>query len=197
MPVATQRGPHAYSYADYLGLEEDSNVRHEFLSGEIYAMAGGSPEHAMICASVIADLGGQLRGKHCRVATSDLRVRVLDTGLATYPDVTVICGPVALDPADTKRQTVTNPTVLIEVTSKSTEDFDRGEKFENYRRISTLREYVLVSQVARSVEVHRRDPNDSWTAEIIGPGGRARLESLGVDLDVDSIFDAALGTGKP
>lgn len=189
---------HGYTYQDYLTLEADSNVRHEYLDGEIYAMAGGSVEHAMLCADVITELRTQLRGGQCRVATSDLRVRVLATGKATYPDATVLCGEAELDPDDPQGHTLINPTALVEVTSKSTEDYDRGDKFDlHYRLIPTLREYVLVSHRERSIELRRRDATGEWSTHVAGPGASLKLESLDAVLDVDSLYDAALGTGRP
>src|SRR5689334_9732286 len=103
---------HRYTYAEYLTLERSANTRHEFCDGEIFAMAGGTPTHAVICANLTILLGTQLRGRGCMTHSSDLRIRVLETGLATYPDVSVICGRRELDPED--RNTVTNPVLLIE-----------------------------------------------------------------------------------
>ncbi len=196
--MSVARRLHGYTYQDYLTLEADSNVRHEYLEGEIYAMAGGSVEHALLSADVITELRLQLRGGPCRVATSDLRVRVLETGKATYPDATVICGEAQLDPEDAQGHTVVNPTVVVEVTSRSTEDYDRGDKFGlHFSRIPTLMEYVLVSHRERSIEVRRRGPNDQWTASVAGAGESVRLESLDAVLDVDALYDAALGAGRP
>src|SRR4051812_47915275 len=91
---------HRYTYQEYLAFERSSNARHEFFDGEIYAMAGGTPAHAMICGNLISIFNSQLRGKGCQAYTSDLRIRVLETGLATYPDVSVVCGQRELDPED-------------------------------------------------------------------------------------------------
>jgi Uma2 family endonuclease len=112
-----------YSWAEYLALEASSNVKHEFLDGQIYGMAGGTPEHAALAAATIGILFGQLRGGPCRVYDADLRIRVLATSLATYPDAAVVCGPLERDPADPDG--VTNPTLLVEVLSSSTEEYDR------------------------------------------------------------------------
>ena len=196
--VNVARRLHGYTYQDYLTLEADSNVRHEYLEGEIYATAGGTLEHALLCSGVITELGVQLRGGPCRIATSDLRVRVLETGKATYPDATVICGDAELDPEDVQGQTVINPIALVEVTSKSTEDYDRGDKFElHYRRVPTLQEYVLVSHRERTIEIRRRTPDDEWIRSIAGSGESVCLESLSATLDVDALYDAALGSGRP
>ncbi len=118
-----------YTFRDYLALEESGNVKHEFYQGEIYAMAGGTPAHAALQVAVPSLLFPQIRGGTCRAHGAVLRVRVLATGLATYPDVTPVCGPRELDPEDAN--TVVNPTVLFEVLSPGTAEFDRGGKFEN------------------------------------------------------------------
>ena len=120
-----------HTFAEYLELEEISAVRHEFYAGEIYAMAGGTPEHAAMAAAIATLFGRQLEGGACRVYSSDLRVRVLATGLATYPDVTVICGKSERDPDSPTH--VTNPKVVVEVLSPGTEDYDRGEKLQHYQ----------------------------------------------------------------
>src|SRR6187397_314808 len=114
-PMPSPARHHRYTYGEYVALEEHANVRHEFFDGEIYAMAGGTPEHAAICTNVSTALNIQLRGRGCRVHSSDLLIRVLETGLATYPDVTVVCERAELDPAN--RNAITNPTVLVEVLS--------------------------------------------------------------------------------
>ena len=176
---------HRYSFRDYLELEEASNVKHEFLDGEIYAMAGGTPAHAALAMAVGAALLAQLRGRGCRVYSSDLRVRVLATGLATYPDVTVVCGDLEHDPDS--RTTVVNPAVVVEVTSESSEEYDRGDKLAAYQAIPSLRECVLVSHRDVSVEVFERTEG-AWRRRISGAGERARLPSVAPDLDVDEVY---------
>jgi Uma2 family endonuclease len=177
-----------HSFADYLEIEEMSPVKHEFLNGEIYAMAGGTPEHAALCASLIVHLGALLRGRPCRVYTADLRVRVLATGLATYPDAAVICGEAERDPESPTH--VTNPTVLFEVTSPGTEAYDRSEKREHYQQIDSLRELVIVSQRERQVEVWRRTA-DGWSNDIAGAGQTFDLPSIDGRLAVDDLYATA------
>src|SRR5690606_31274388 len=121
------------------------SIKHEFLDGLVWAMAGGSPEHAAIAANIVALLVNQLAGRRCRVFSSDLRVRVKATGLATYPDVTVVCEQLELDPDDPKGHTVTNPKLLVEVLSPSTAEYDRGEKLDHYRQIESLEVILLVA----------------------------------------------------
>jgi len=178
-----------YSYDEYLTLESSSNVKHEYLEGQIYAMAGGTPEHAAIAAATIGLLFGSLRGGRCRAYDSDLRIRVSATGLATYPDITIVCGPREHDPSDPNA--VVNPTLLVEVLSRSTEEYDRGDKFDHYKTLPTLRQYVLVSPREQSVEVHTREADGTWTCERTPRGGVARFESIGATLSVDELFDAA------
>lgn len=179
--------PHV-SYADYLELEAKSATKHEWLDGVVYDMAGGTLEHAGLAAAVIRRLGNQLEGKPCRVFTADLKIRVLATGLCTYPDVSVICGRPQMDP-ESSGNVVTNPTVLVEVLSDSTEAYDRGEKFAHYRRIPSLREYVLVGQKTPLIEVFRKNEAGLWVlvAEA-GAGEAAALESVGCTLAVDDVY---------
>src|SRR5258706_5732891 len=131
-----------YSYAEYLALEESSNVKHEFFDGEISAMAGGTPQHSALAATVTGLLFSQLRSGPCLTYNSDLRVRTA-SGLATYPDVTVVCG--LPEPAESDPHAVTNPTLIIEVQSQRTAEYDAKDKFEHYKTLRSLRQYVLVS----------------------------------------------------
>jgi Uma2 family endonuclease len=178
-----------YTLEDYLGVEEMSGVRHELLDGQIFAMAGGTPEHAALAAAILVVFGNQLRGKDCRPYSADLRVRVLATGLATYPDAAVICGDVVRDPASPTH--VTNPTVLVEVLSTSTEEYDRGEKREHYQQIESLREYVLIAQDRRRIEVFARGADGSWTHRVHASGESTELPSLSLTFATDELYDAA------
>ena len=182
---------HRYTYQDYVWLEEESSTRHEFLTGEIVAMAGGTPEHAAMAAEIIGQLREQLRGRPCRVFTSDLGVRVIQTGLATYPDASVVCGPTVRDPD--KKTNVINPRILVEVTSDGTEDYDRGEKLAHYQQIPTLEVVVIVSHREPRIEVWSRDPDaQSWRRSEAGAGAEAPLASLDCRLNVDAIWQAAV-----
>jgi Uma2 family endonuclease len=177
-----------YTYDEYLALDEASNVKLEFYAGDIYAMAGGTPEHAALCLQVGSSLNVQLEGGPFRVYGSDLRVRVRATGLATYPDVSVVCGPLERDPEG--RDSVLNPTLVAEVLSPSTAAYDRGEKREHYQQIPSLREVVLVAHDERRIEVHRRGPN-GWSCHQAGPGESVVLDSISCRLDVNAIYDRA------
>jgi Uma2 family endonuclease len=177
-----------YSFGDYVALEEYSNVRHEYRDGSILAMAGGSPEHAALIASISAVLVQALLGTSCAAHSSDLRIRVGRTGLATYPDASVVCAPRELDPED--RHTVLNPRVLVEITSPSSEAYDRGEKREHYQQIPSLEEYVVISHRERRIEVWAREGN-GWRFTALVAGQRLRLASLEVDVEVDRVYDIA------
>ena len=178
-----------YTRADYLAFEASSNVKHEFLDGQIYGMAGGTPSHAALASAVSGQLYGQLRGGPCRAYSSDLRVRVLATGLATYPDVTIVCGPSELDPES--KNTVTNPTLIVEVLSPSTEEYDRTEKLDHYRRIPALRQVVIVSHDERRIEVWSRGDGDAWTRADGRDGDAVELGAVGARLDVREVYEAA------
>jgi len=177
--------PHHFTYAEYLALEAVSNVKHEFLDGEVYAMAGGTPTHAKLSAAVGGLLYQQLRGGTCRVYSSDLRVRVLATGLATYPDVTIVCGDLATDPEN--EDTAVNPCVVVEVLSNSTERFDRGEKLQHYRQIPSLGAVVLVWQREPRIEVWSRAA-DGWMARASGDGETAVIPVIDCALAVDDVY---------
>lgn len=174
------------TYAEYLTAEATSEVRHEFLNGEVWAMAGGTPEHAALAAALIGELGAALRGKPCRVYTSDLRVRIRATGLSTYPDVTVVCGGVETAPEDP--DAITNPVAVAEVLSDATEAYDRGAKAAHYRRLPSLQEYILVSQAEPLVEVYRRTEAGRWELLEGRLGDLIELRSLGVQLDVAAVY---------
>jgi Uma2 family endonuclease len=175
-----------YTRAEYIAFERGSNVRHEYLDGVIYAMAGGTREHAQIAVNITTLLSTALRGRPCGVSSSDLRVRVGDTGLDTYPDASVVCGRAEFDPED--RHALLNPLLLVEVTSPSTEAYDRGEKLESYKRIPSVREVVLVSHREALVEVVRRESDGTWTRHEGRRGELVKLESLGCAMAVDEVY---------
>ena len=162
-------------------------MKHEFLDGNVWAMAGGSPDHAGIAANVSTSLGTQLRDRPCRVFSSDLRIRVKETGLGTYPDLSVVCGRLELDPDDPKQQTVVNPRVIVEVLSPSTEAYDRGEKLEHYKRIPSLEDVVLVAHDRRRLEVWHRE-RDGWTLDVLHDDGAVELRAIGCKLSLEEVY---------
>lgn len=177
-----------YSFDEYVELEESSPIKHEFLDGNVWATAGGSPRHAAISNRIGRLIGQALEGRPCEVFSSDLRVRVAETGLATYPDLSVVCNALDLDPEDRKGHTVVNPTVLVEVLSPSTETYDRGEKLSHYKRIDSLREVVLVAHDEQRIDLWRRT-TDGWTLLTAHAGQRVVLRSLhDIELAVDDVY---------
>lgn len=181
---------HRYTFQDYLALEEVSSVKHEFLDGEIYGLAGRSVVHAALSARLVALLHAQLR-EDCQVYSSDLRVRVRATGLASYADATVVCGDIETDPDNA--DTVTNPTVLVEVLSPSTIDYDLGEKADHYARIPSAQALIFVWQDRRQVEVRERTP-DGWRTQVAGPRDTAFVVALGCRIAIDALYE---GTAVP
>jgi len=184
--MSSRRRVH-YTYAEYLRLEEESPIRHEYLDGEIYAMGGGTPEHAALAAAVIRLLGAGV-APSCRVFTSGLRIRT-STGLTTYPDAAVVCGKTARAADDSIA--VTNPCVIVEVTSPSTEDYDRGEKLRHYKSLSTVQEILIVSHREPRITLHRRN-NGAWLTSDAGAGGSVELASVGVRFNVDDVYRGGL-----
>jgi Uma2 family endonuclease len=169
---------------EYLAWERDQRVRHEFYRGEVFAMAGGSMRHNALCARVIATLEPQLSGR-CVVLTSDQRVVASQRERYVYPDVSIVCGSVITEAGTS--DVLVNPTILVEVLSESTEQYDRGLKWEGYQRIDSLTDYVLVSQSERRIEHFRRDRARTWLYQFAADGERVVLSNDSV-LDVDTIF---------
>jgi Uma2 family endonuclease len=184
------RGLHRYTYADYVALELSSPTKHEFLEGEIYAMAGGAEEHSALAAEVLRVLGNALGDRPGRVHTSDLRVYVETSGLATFPDGSIVCGKLEQHPPS-PAATALNPTVLLEVTSDSSEEYDTGEKLARYRTIPSLRDYVVVSHRERRITVHQRGADGQWNERVAIAGGRVEVASVGATLVVDEVYRAS------
>jgi Uma2 family endonuclease len=175
-----------YSLDDYFAVEESSPLKHEFLNGEIFAMAGASVEHLHITGNLVRALRTRLRGSDCNAFGTDLRIAT-PAGVYTYPDVAVICGPLALQPG--RPATATNPVILIEVLSDATRDYDRGEKFDLYRSIPTLREYVLIEQREIRVEQFRL-VEGAWKAEVANdPSAALELAAVPIALPLIEIYE--------
>ena len=178
---------HRYTYAEYVALELTSDTKHEFFDGEIYGMAGGSEEHSALATRVLAALDAAIGDRPCRVHTSDLRVFVEAVGLATFPDGTVIRGAL-VQHESSPAATATNPSLILEVTSDSSEEYDCGNKLAAYQTITTVREVILVSHRERRVTVHARGADGTWAATSAGPGGQVALPSLAAALVVDDVY---------
>ncbi len=175
------------SIEEYLQRERQAEIKSEYFDGEIFAMAGGSLNHSLIAANFIGETRQFLKNGPCQIFTSDLRVKVDATGLYTYPDATVVCGQLEFD--DEKRDTLVNPTVLVEVLSESTEKYDRGRKSHHYRQIPSLSVLVLISQEDLHVEWQTRGAGDSWLLqERSGLEQSIDLEPLGISIPMAEIY---------
>jgi Uma2 family endonuclease len=183
--MMTARKP-MMTYEEYFAFEDKSVERHEFLNGEVFAMSGGTIEHAGLIAGVTSALMQAVRDRPCRVFSSDLRIRIRATGLTTYPDVSVVCGKAEVDAEDP--HAIVNPTVIVEVLSDSTEAYDRGEKAAHYRHLPGLREYVLVSQHRPRIEVHRKNEAGRWELYEYESGSSVELTSVGCTIAVDEVY---------
>lgn len=173
------------SPAEYLAWERTQESKHEYFDGDVFAMAGGSPRHNRLCSSINAALVNRL-GASCHVFTSDQRLRAKD-GRYVYADVAVVCGA----PDVVHDDVITNPTIVVEVLSQATEQYDRGLKWEGYQSLPSLTDFVLVSQDRPHIEHFGRAPHGTWTYTSVAAGQSLTLTS-GVVLDVDLIFGGAL-----
>lgn len=178
---------HAFSFEEYVEAADRSPVRVELWDGVVLDMSGGSPRHSAICNNVGAILRAQLRGKPCRAFDANLRVRSLTTNRTTYADVTVVCGPLELDPADRTRQTVLNPTVVIEVLSKTTQSDDCGPKLDCYKSIGSVRAVLLVAQHERRITLHARGADGAWVEEE-HTAGSIDLSVISCLLPLDEVY---------
>jgi Uma2 family endonuclease len=180
-----------YSYAEYLQLLEGSEFKLEYCDGVIYAMAGGTPEHGALCAAAVAILRQSLRGR-CTVYTSDVKIRIESTDLSTFPDASVTCGAPVRSMQD--NNALTNPALLVEVTSASTEDYDRGEKLRNYQQLDSLRAVLFISHRRQEITLVRR-ADSTWSEEVFRAGETIRLAEPDCEVPVDEVYrDVALSS---
>lgn len=185
--MTPQLHPPRMTEAEYLAIERAAQFKSEFHDGEMFAMAGGTPTHSLIAANLIALLNHRLKGRGCLTFTSDLRVKVEMTGLNTYPDVSVVCGEMRF--ADAEEDTLANPTFVAEVLSDATESYDRGEKFEHYRRIPSLQAYLLASQRKPALELFLRGAEGQWTLhEAAGLEAMLEIPPLHLALPLQEVF---------
>ncbi|MDG4594949.1 MAG: Uma2 family endonuclease [Candidatus Contendobacter sp.] len=173
---------------DYLAIERGAEFKSEYFNGEIFAMAGASRAHNAIVLNIGSEIRRHLKHRPCKAYVNDLRVKVSPTGLYTYPDLMVVCGKEQFE--DAHLDTLLNPTLIIEVLSASTEAYDRGRKFEHYRHLDSLVEYVLIAQHRPHVESYRRQPDHQWLlTECNGLNGTLRLQSIDCDLALAEVYD--------
>ena len=173
--------------AEYLEWEPLQTEKHEFWEGQVFSQAGGTRRHSLIGSNLLGEVRTNLKGHPCQAHGSDMRVHVQATGYQAYPDVSVVCPPIEGD----SEQVISNPILLAEVLSPSTEDFDRGTKFGHYRTIPSLREYLVIWQDSARIEQHTKTNEGFWLLrEIIGPEQSIRLESLdGASVTLSDIYD--------
>ena len=176
---------------EYLQLEDKSEIRHEYLGGQIFAMSGGSKEHNLIAGNIYSRLRSHLRGSSCSVFMADMKVRIELANKAKdifyYPDVVITC-----DSQDQDRFFLNYPCLIIKVLSPSTETTDRRENLVNYQNLESLQEYVLVSQEAIKIEVYRQDHQKNWLLEILGKDDELRLDSIGLTLTMAEVYEEVI-----
>lgn len=174
--------------AEYLAFERQSEIKHEYFRGELFAMSGASRQHVRIAVNVTILLGNQLKRRGCDVFNSDMRVKVSPTGLYTYPDLVVVCGRPRFE--DRELDTLLNPTVVVEILSKSTEAYDRGEKFTQYRTLESLTDYLLISQERPHIERFTRQEGGLWLfSDSIGLDAVMPIESIQCQLPLAEVYD--------
>ncbi len=181
--------PCGFSPEDYLVIERDSRVRHEYRCGLVYAMTGGSDNHNLISLNLVIEIGRPLRDRNCQFFVNDIKVSYRDR-FFYYPDLFVTCDPRDRDDRYVKRY----PKLIVEVLSPSTEKFDRHDKFADYQLLDSLEEYVLISQERMEVECCRRvgeGPNSQWETEVYREGDLVRLQSIGLEIAIEQLY---LGT---
>ncbi len=172
----------------YLALERSGTEKHEYLAGSVYATASASARHSRIAGSAYASLYAQLRQRNCTVYPSDMRVKAVQTGMYAYPDITIVCGNEQFE--DDTQDSLLNPVVIIEVLSPSTEKFDRGRKFQSYRTILSLREYILISQDDCRIERFDRQSDNTWIySEAAGPDGALELSTIQCVLRLAEVYE--------
>ena len=173
---------------EYLALERRAETRSEYVDGEMFTMAGASRRHNLIVTNIVRELSAQLRERPCDVYANDMRVKVSETGLYTYPDVVLACGEIRFE--DDHQDTLLNPILLIEVLSPSTQGYDRFQKFSHYRRLPSLQEYLLIAQNQHRVEHYRRQSENQWllseTAESVES---VTMASIGCRLTISDIYE--------
>jgi len=173
---------------EYLAMERQAETKSEYLRGDVFALAGASEAHNLVVVNVVSALSAQLKSRPCKVYGSDMRVRVKETGLCAYPDASVVCGRAEFE--DRQKDTLLNPTIIIEVLSLSTERYDRGAKFAHYRTLESLSDYVLIAQSHPIIEHYARQPDDKWLLSTYeGLEAVAPLPSIACELPLADIYD--------
>ena len=177
-----------FSEVEYLEFERNSNIKHEYFHGEIFAMSGASMPHNEIASNCLFELKSKLKGKPCRPYGSDLRINIPHNTLYTYPDLSIICNKPEL--IDNEEDTYTNPTIIVEILSPSTRNYDLGGKFLLYKQIATLKEYILIDSESVQVIKYSRNDNNSWlVTEINSVDNILQLNSVQIELHLVDIYE--------
>lgn len=175
-------------FEEYLTTERRQPTRNEFVAGEVYAMTGAQESHNLIVANLIIIIGTQFKQRPCRVFANDMKVRIEAADACTYPDVIALCGERQY--FDQRRDVITNPTLIVEVLSESTEAYDRGDKFALYHRLPSLREYLLLSQERVAADLYSRQPEGRWLLTSFEQADQAiPLESVACNLPMAEVYD--------
>jgi Uma2 family endonuclease len=190
LPMSTAEDRSRISPQEYYRLEAEASEKSDWFNGEMFNMAGGTTNHSRIKVNLSRTLGNKLAGSPCEPLDSDQRLVIRETGLRTYPDLSVYCGPIEYDPEDATAQTATNPTALFEVLSDSTEAYDRGLKADSFRRIPGLRSYAFLSQHTPHIELYERQDDGSWRyTEERGIEAEIGISCLGVILPLREVYE--------
>lgn len=179
--------PKYISVEEYLLMEEESDIKHEYYGGEVFAMAGGTIPHNQVCMNVTGELFSFLKGRACRVYQSDQRIHCHSNKFFTYPDASVVCGEI--ERLEKRNDTITNPAVIIEVLSQSTKNYDRGDKFKLSRNIPSLKEYVFISSLEVSVERYTKLATGFWNfRDTANPEDLFEIETVGFSCPVRDLY---------
>lgn len=192
----TAQPKRSWTVDEYLAFERSSDVKHEYIAGDAFAMAGAAATHHIIVANIIASLHVQTRQRDCTVFPSDMRLKIVSYNSYTYPDVTVVCGEIRYE--DEHQDTLLNPTLIVEALSPSTEQYDRGRKSQHYRSIPSLRGYMLVSQHEPHIEHVVRHSDYQWLfTETSDLHGTVHLPAIDCTLALADVYDRALPRQSP
>jgi len=179
-----------FSQEEYLQWEKDTDSKHEFFRGEIFAMSGASRRHNKLFSNLFIEIGVRLKGKPCQPYGSDMRIHIPQNTLYTYPDISIICGEPIM--SETDQDSIIEPKVIIEILSRSTKNYDRGDKFKLYRDIPSLKEYLLVDSDSISIEAFRINDKGNWELEEIkSAGGLLNIPSVGVEIPLTDIYNGS------
>lgn len=186
--ASPQRQSASISVTEYLSREEEAVEKSEYYAGEIFMMAGASPNHNRISINVIRELSTETRGSHCETFNSDQRLALQKSGLRTYPDVMVVCGEIDYDEQDA--MAITNPVLIVEVLSPLTENYDRGKKFEFYREVESFREYLTIHQDKMHIEHWLKSDDGRWILTELRDGDNVlTLRTIDLSVPVAQLYE--------